>query len=67
MNWAFRVKYNPASEAKLITRNKAEIIGFGRVIIKTAVTAQIVANIIKRIISSDISPSMENGRCIKPF
>ncbi len=56
MNCAFRVKYNPASEQKFNTRNKAESIGFGRVIISTADTAQIEAKSIKRTISKVIVP-----------
>jgi len=55
MNCAFSIKYNPASEQKFRTRNKAEITGLGRVIINTAEIAQIVANVMNKNTSSAIS------------
>ena len=56
MNCAFRIKYKPAREQKFTTKNNADMTGFGRVIINTAETAQIVAKSIKRAISKVIAP-----------
>jgi hypothetical protein len=61
INCALRVRYNPASAAKFKTRNKAEMTGFWRVIIKTDDTAQIEAKSIKSTTSNIIFPSLEDG------
>ncbi len=49
MNWAFKVRYRPASMKKWNTKAKAETTGFLAVIVTTALAIEKTANIEKNI------------------